>query len=432
MLFRSPTTVDCTVTDAAGATATGSFTVTVTNNAPTFTPPADITLPATSAAGAPVTFTAAGNDVEDGAIPAVCTPASGATFPLGPTTVECTVTDRVGATASGSFTVTVTNNPPVATPGSMTTAEDTAAAGTVTSTDIDGLAPTYALVSNASHGTVALSAAGAYTYTPAPNYFGPDAFTFSVDDGRGGTDTAVVSITVTPVNDAPVANDDAYTTAEDTALVVAAPGLRANDVDVDSADPAVVVVTGPAHGTLALAPGGGFTYTPAPNYFGPDSFTYRLNDGEAVSNVATVSLLVTPVNDDPVCTAATPSQSLWPPNHKFVPILIGGVTDVEGDAITIAVSSIFQDEPVGSHSSGATEPDASGVGTSTAMVRAERAGDPKMPGDGRFYHIAFTATDAQGGSCTGVVKVAIPHDQSGKAPVDSGPLYNSLIAPPRR
>jgi hypothetical protein len=83
--------------------------VTVNNNPPTFTPPANITTPATSATGAVVSFTAAGNDVEDGPIAAVCTPASGSTFAVGTTTVSCTVTDSRGATANGSFGVTVTS-----------------------------------------------------------------------------------------------------------------------------------------------------------------------------------------------------------------------------------------------------------------------------------------------------------------------------------
>src|SRR5204862_152491 len=79
------TTVSCTVTDFAGLTGTGSFTVSVTINAPTFTPPVAITTPATTGAGATVTFTASGDDVEQGAIGAVCAPASGSTFPIGAT-----------------------------------------------------------------------------------------------------------------------------------------------------------------------------------------------------------------------------------------------------------------------------------------------------------------------------------------------------------
>ena len=144
---------------------------------------------------------------------------------------------------------------------------------------------------------------------------------------------------------------------------------------------------------------------------------------------------LTVTNDAPVCTAAAPSiAQIWPPNHQWTPITVNGVTDANGDATTITITGIFQDEPVGSGGSGNTGPDGQGVDTSTAQVRAERAGNPKTPGDGRVYHISFTATDAAGGSCTGTVQVGVPHDQGGKAQpiVDGGPLYDSTIMIPRR
>jgi CSLREA domain-containing protein len=119
----------------------------------------------------------------------------------------------------------------------------------------------------------------------------------------------------------------------------------------------------------------------------------------------------------PDCSHATASPNLlWPPNHKFVPIEITGVTNPGGGPVTITVTSIFQDEPV------TDGPDGTGVGTSTASVRAERDGG----GDGRVYHISFTATNASGGSCTGAVTVGVPHDQGPHGgPVDEGPLYDS-------
>ncbi len=110
------TTVSCSSVDTRGNSSTGTFAVTVLNNAPTFTPPANITVNATGSNGAVVTFVAVGQDVENGARTAVCAPASGATFPIATTTVNCTVTDTAGATATGSFTVTVKE---VTTPGEM-------------------------------------------------------------------------------------------------------------------------------------------------------------------------------------------------------------------------------------------------------------------------------------------------------------------------
>jgi putative cell wall-binding protein len=98
-------------------------------------------------------------------------------------------------------------------------------------------------------------------------------------------------------NTAPVAVNDTYTTPEDTPLVVAAPGVLANDTDADGDKLSAWKLSDPAHGTVVLAQGGGFTYTPAADYNGSDSFTYRASDGTAHSNTATVNLTVTPVDD---------------------------------------------------------------------------------------------------------------------------------------
>jgi len=93
-------------------------------------------------------------------------------------------------------------------------------------------------------------------------------------------------------------------------------------------------------------------------------------------------------------------------------------------ALAITVTSIFQDEPVESPGSGNTSPDATGVGTATPSVRAERDGG----GDGRVYHIAFTATNGSGASCTGSVTVGVPHDQGQNGgPVDQGSLHDSTL-----
>ena len=133
---------------------------------------------------------------------------------------------------------------------------------------------------------------------------------------------------------------------------------------------------------------------------------------------------VSVVNDAPDCSNAGPDVStLWPPNHEFVPVSITGVTDPDGDPVSINIDGIEQDEPVDAKGSGNTSPDGQGVGSSTAEVRAERSGK----GDGRVYHIAYTAGDGQGHSCSGSVTVGVPHDKGqGSTPVDSSPpLYDS-------
>src|SRR5207244_8662496 len=136
------------------------------------------------------------------------------------------------------------------------------------------------------HGSVAINPDGTITYTPAANYNGADSFTYTISDGHGGTATATVSVTMTAVNDAPVATDQAVTTDEDTSKAI-----TLNATDVEGSPLTYAVVTGPAHGTLSgVAPA--LAYTPAPNYNGPDGFTFKANDGSLDSIIATESIAV--------------------------------------------------------------------------------------------------------------------------------------------
>src|SRR4029077_18585398 len=122
------------------------------------------------------------------------------------------------------------------------------------------------------------------TYTPAPNYNGPDSFTFKASDGTLDSNTATVSITVAAVNDAPVADNQSVAATEDTPVPIT---LRASDGD--SPTLTFSLVAGPSHGTVTGTPPT-VTYTPAPNYNGPDSFTFKASDGTLDSNTATVSI----------------------------------------------------------------------------------------------------------------------------------------------
>jgi hypothetical protein len=125
------------------------------------------------------------------------------------------------------------------------------------------------------------------------------------------------------------------------------------------------------------------------------------------------------VSRPPTCDDAFADPDiLWPPNHKLESVAILGVVDACGDTTTITIDSIFQDEPLDSEGDGNTEPDGFGVGTDTAEIRAERAGT----GNGRVYHIDFTATDFRSETCTGTVTVGVPHDRH-DTPIDDGPPY---------
>jgi hypothetical protein len=131
------------------------------------------------------------------------------------------------------------------------------------------------------------------TYTPTANFHGGDSFTFRVNDGLVDSPLATVSLTVNSVNDVPVANSQAVTTDEDTAVAIT---LSGHDVDGDVLT--YSIVNGPTNGTLTGS-GVNRTYTPAPDFFGADSFTFRVNDGVIDSPLATVTITVNSIIDAP-------------------------------------------------------------------------------------------------------------------------------------
>lgn len=162
-------------------------------------------------------------------------------------------------------------------------------------TDANNDPLTAAVVGNPASGTLVLDTGGGFTYTPNAGFTGSDSFTYKAKDGGGlDSNTATVTITVAG-NTAPVAGNDSYSTAQGSALMVAAPGVLGNDSDADVNSLTAMLVANPANGALSLNPNGAFTYTPTAGFTGSDSFTYQANDGMANSNVATVSLTVTPV-----------------------------------------------------------------------------------------------------------------------------------------
>jgi VCBS repeat-containing protein len=218
-------------------------------------------------------------------------------------------------------TAAPSNVAPVATEDAFTLDEDTMlvvdAPGVIANdTDGDSDALTAVLETGPTHGTLELSADGSFLYIPHENFFGTDSFTYRASDGEVESELATVNLTVTAVNDAPEAVNDAYTVAEDQLLtVLVAQGVVTNDLDQDGDTVSAVLVSTTANGTLVLNGDGSFTYAPNLNFNGTDSFTYRAHDGQVPSaNSATVTLTVTAENDDPtavndVATVAEDSVS---------------------------------------------------------------------------------------------------------------------------
>jgi hypothetical protein len=203
------------------------------------------------------------------------------------------------ATQTVEVNVNSTNHAPVAADDTKTTAEDTTLIASVpASSDSDGDDLTYQLVDTTPG--LAFSADGSYTYAPLADFSGTRSFTYRASDGIATSNLATVTITVTPVNDPPTAVGDTATVAEDHTVTV---DVAAND----SAGPAnengqtltYALAEDALHGSVGCSTSGSCTYTPDPNYFGADSFTYALSDGD-LGGFATVHVTVTAVNDPPV------------------------------------------------------------------------------------------------------------------------------------
>ncbi len=305
--------------------------------------------------------------------------------------------DGLGGNGRATVRVTVTsaNHPPVANADVATVAEDGSVDVAVLANDTDADNDTLSVtsVTQGSHGTVAINANGTVRYTPAANYNGVDSFTYSVSDGHGGTATGTVSITVTPVNDAPVANADSATVAEDGTVDVAVLG---NDTDVDNDTLSVASVTQGSHGTVAINANGTVRYTPAANYNGPDSFTYSVSDGHGGTATGTVSITVTPVNDPPVANAD--SAVLDEDTLAKIAVLANDI-DPDGDALT--VTAVTQ----GAHGGEVTiNPD------QTVSYRPA----PNYNGPDSF---SYTISDNHGGTAVGTVMVTVN-------PVNDAPVAN--------
>ena len=259
----------------------------------------------------------------------------------GPDSFRYRVVDGFGGSADGTVTLTVrpVNDPPVASADAYTTDEDVpldvGAPGVLgNDSDIDGDRLAATVSTPPSHGRLTLLPDGSLRYASAPNYHGPDSFTYELSDGQGGTATATVRITIVSVPDAPIASEDAFATDEDTALAVSPPGVLGNDSDGDGDAIGAILVTGPAHGTLTLDANGALAYTPDPDFNGDDAFSYRASDGTLSSDPTTARITVRPVNDTPVASSDRYEVDEDGVLAVAAPGVLGNDTDIDGDALS--------------------------------------------------------------------------------------------------
>jgi hypothetical protein len=310
------------------------------------------------------------------------------------------VSDGSGGSASAGVTVAVNpvNDAPTAGDDSATTAEDTAVTlnALLNDTDVDGDTLTITAVTIPAHGAIAVNPDNSLTYTPEANYNGADSFSYSVSDPQGAMDTAQVTISITAVNDTPVANSDSTVTPEDTPVTVV---VLANDTDVDGDALTVTAVTTATNGTVILNSDSSITYEPAASFNGLDGFSYTVNDGNGGSDSANVTITVTAENDNP--TAADDSATT-PEDTAVTLSILANDSDIDGDALVI--DSVSQ--PV------------NGVAVINADNTVTYTPNANFNGANSFN---YTVSDGQGGSDTAVVSISvIPVNDAPVALDDSG------------
>jgi len=294
-----------------------------------------------------------------------------------------TVSDGQGGTSTATVLLTVNqvNDAPVASADEAITDEDTPITITVLDNDSDADGDTLSVTAaSAGNGTVTINADGSLAYTPNENFNGTDIVTYTVSDGQGGTDTATVTVTVTPVNDAPVAGPDTATTNEDTPVTIA---VLDNVTDVDG-DTLSVTAASARNGTVTINPDGTVTYTPAENFFGTDTITYTISDGQGGTATETVTVTVTSVNDAPVAVA---DATVTDEDTPITITVLDNDSDADGDTLSVTAAS-------------------AGNGTVTINADGSLAYTPNENFNGADT-VTYSVSDGQGGTDTATVTVTV-------------------------
>ena len=248
--------------------------------------------------------------------------------------VEFMVMDPQGLNDIDTIIVTVypANDPPIASNDSTTTLEDTPDTILVLINDFDPEGDSLSIngFTQGNHGTVTSNGNKSLIYSPYLNYYGNDNFSYTVTDNHGGIDTALVFVTIFPVNDPPIAVNDTISLNEDTLITIA---VLQNDSDPENDTLTADTLTHPDHGIVIINPDWTITYHPDSNFFGMDSFQYIANDGNGGLDTAMVILTIISVNDPPI---AFPDSGTTDEDEIIIIPVLANDIDPEGDSLFIS------------------------------------------------------------------------------------------------
>lgn len=320
--------------------------------------------------------------------------------------VTVQVADGNGGTDTQAISVTVTNvnEAPGAANDNASGNEDSVIAGNVLANDSDpeNDALTASLVAGPANGSLVLNPDGSFSYTPSANWNGSDSFTYRANDGALDSTVATVTLTVSPVNDAPTAANTTINVTEDAAYAGTLPA--ASDVEGDTVNYALGSAA--ADGTAVVNSNGSFSYTPNADFSGSDSFTYTVDDGNGGANSYLVSVSVAAVNDAPIAAGDVASGMQA---TAIVGNVLANDSDPDGDPLT------------------------------ASLIAGPIQGSLMLNSDGSFSYIpnlgfngndSFTYVASDGSLNSGVVTATLTVSPIGNIPANPLPPANPPVDPP--
>ncbi len=310
---------------------------------------------------------------------------------VGTDTFVYSVTDPSGLSATATVTVSVnnTNDAPIAVNDAAVTNENVAVEINVqgNDSDADGDSLTLGVTAPPSNGAVAI-VSGGVLYTPQSGFSGVDQFSYSITDPDGASDTATVTITVSNVNQSPLAVNDTRATEENDPVSI---NVLANDSDPDGDALTLSVASQPANGTAAVnLPGTRIVYSPASGFSGADSFVYQVSDGNGGTASATVSITVSNVNAVPIALDDV-AQATQGTAVNFN--VLANDSDPDGDLLSVSIVT----------------PPAGGTATVLPDNRITYTSAPAFAG---ADSISYSVDDGNGGSDSATVSITVASTNS--------------------
>lgn len=250
-------------------------------------------------------------------------------------TITYVISDTTGATASASIAVQIAavNDTPVANDDAASVEEDQAVIINVLSNDTDADGDTLTIVSATTNdGTVSITGTSV-VYSPTLNFNGTASIEYSIQDPLGASDSATITVTVTPVNDAPVATDDTVSTTEDTPLTISP---LQNDTDVEN-DPLIITSASSSNGTVTQPNSTSLLYTPSANFFGTNTINYAVSDQNGGTATGTITVTVTESNNAPVAVNDTANVFA---GETVVISPLSNDTDADNETLSLVSASV--------------------------------------------------------------------------------------------